>query len=271
MHDLQFADAAIPAPLECLGLPLATYTVRHELLLLRHRSPFLCGSTAEFNALPKPQQVFALTLAVQICAERPAGWLWRWRQRRVDYPLAIAEFNNYLDAGRRLLPTLNSNEQEDRDVFEMCNNGEKMTKGRSLGSPFVAQLITFALVKLRLNYQEALDSPFAHLGNLYFAHLESEGGLSIENSTETKCRAERAEDRRKINDETAQAKAAWLAAKTPAEQAAAYEKYPRIGNFFAAEWRMVTTDPERDALVARWGIVAERELEKAGITRTPKP
>ena len=262
MHELTFADAAIPAPAVVLGLPLAPYSLRHELLLLRHRSPFLCLSLEEFNTQPRPQQVFAITFAAQLCAARAPGWFWRFR--RHDYTLAVAEFRNYLAEGRKLLPALSSADEHDKEAYEIANNGEKMTAGRPLGSPLLAQLLHFCIAEMRLTYEEALDSPFAHVGNLYFANLESKGSLYVENHAEAAARAEMVAKRAEVKSENEQARREW---ETATDKAAAYTKNPRIGNLFAADWYAANTDAERDALVERWGIVAETELAKAGIKR----
>ena len=267
MHELTFADAAIPAPAECLGLPLAPYCLRHELVLLRHRSPFLCLTVDEFNAQPRPQQVFAISFAAQICAARSPGWFWQWRKRGQDYALAVAEFRNYLAAGRNLLPALSSSDDRDKEAYEIANNGEKMTAGRPLGSPLLAQLIHFCIAEMRLTYEEALESPFAHVGNLYFANLEAKGSLYVENHAEAAARAEMVAKRAEVVSETEQARKDWETATTDEAKAAAYAKNPRIGNLFAAEWYQAADGTARDALVAKWGIVAETELANAGIKR----
>jgi hypothetical protein len=274
MHEYIFTDAAIPTPVECLNVPLAPYSVRHELILLRHRSPFLCQSEAEFNALTHPEQVFAIMLAVQTCAAKRIWFPWLWRKfiRREDYPLAIAEFRNYLAAGRALLPTLSPSVKEDADAYEIANNGEKMTSGRSLGAPLLAQLINFGIREFRLSYDDVLDTPLAHLANLYFAHLESNSCMSIENGAEADARAQMARNLAEVESETASAEAAWRAATTPEAQAAAFAAHPRIGSLFAKAWHTAETEEAQHALVKAWGIVAETELQRAGLDpKTFKP
>lgn len=260
MHELTFADAAIPQQVTILGLPLAPYCLRHELILLRQRSP--CLSEEGFNAMTYSQQVFAVTLSVQLCAAKKAGWLWKFK--RHDYALAIAEFRNYLNEGRKLLPALSSSNEADKDAYEIANNGEKMTAGRSLGSPLIAQLIHFCIAEMRLSYEEALESPFAHVGNLYFSNLESKGSLYIENQSEMDARADLAEKRREVKDEKEIARKEWEAAT---DKAAAYAKNPRIGNLFADEWHSAENEEQREKVFNKWGIVAETELAKAGIKK----
>ena len=248
-----------------MDLPIAPYSLRHELILLRHRSPFLCTSEAEFNQLPFPAQVLAIAFAVQTCAARRPGWL--WHRRRHDYALAVAEFRNYLAAGRQLMPALSSADETDKETYEIANAGEKMTGGRPLGSPMLAQLIHFCINDLRLTYEEALESPFAHVGNLYFAKLEAAGSLYIENHKESEVRAEMAKQRQEVMELNDAARIQLSACHTPEARAAAYALNSRIGNLFAEEWRAATTDAQRDALVQQWGTVAEAELAKAGIRK----
>ncbi len=86
MHELEFADAALPEPIRCLLLPLAPYCLRHELILLRKRSPFLCLTQIQFDALDRTPQIHALVFAVMVCARRQP-WLaalWRRRIRSAD-------------------------------------------------------------------------------------------------------------------------------------------------------------------------------------------
>jgi hypothetical protein len=265
MHEIAFADAAIPLPAECLGLPLAIYSLRHELILLRHRSPFLCASETEFNQMPAPEQVFAITFAVQQCAARKPGWF--WCHRKHDYTLAIAEFRNYLAAGRKLMRSLSSADETDKETYEIANAGEKMSGGRPLGSPLLAQLIHFCINDLRLTYAEALESPFAHVGNLYFAKLEAAGSLYIENQKEAEVRAEMVQQRAEVKALNDEARRQLSTATTPAARAEAYAANPRIGKLFAEEWYAASTDDQRDALVLKWGAVAEAELDKAGIRK----
>lgn len=269
MHETVFADSALPPAMECLGLPLADYTLGHELVLLHKRSPFLLLTRAEFDALPMTEQVSAITFAVQVCARQPAfRWpfsAFLWRRRRHDYALAIVEFRIYLMANRQLMPCLSSDQEADAEAYEIANKGDKMSGGRQPGSPFLAQLINFCLDNLRLTYQEALESPFGVTANLYFAAMEAKGQMIVENQKETDARAEMAKHRAEVEAENARARQEWAAATTPEEQKAAYERNPRIGMVFGAEWRAATDDAARAALVERWGIVAITELERAGI------
>lgn len=272
MHEIEFADAALPAPVTLLGLLLRPYALGHELVLLRQRSPFLCLNWEEFNAQPIPQQIAAVAFAIQICAVRPPRWnrYWRWQNRHADWPLIIAEFRNYLLAGRAMLPLISSSEESDREAYEIANGETMITGGRGLGSPLLANLINFCLGELRLTYADALESPFGLTASLYFAKLEAAGQVYVENHREATARREMTENRAEVKRLNQEARAQWAACTTPEEQAAAYAKNSRLGTVFAVDWYEATTDAARHAAFEKWGIVAKTELERAGIA-LPQP
>ena len=273
MHELTFADSARPAPVICLRLPLRPYSLGHEMILLQTRNPFLCLSRVEFNALPAAKQVSALVRAVLVCYRAHAEqskpekwlWLWEWMNRHTDYALAIADFRNYLSAGRNLMPALSAGDERDKEAYEIANAGEKMTAGRPMGSPLVANLIHFCIHELNMIESAAMDQPFGYIGNLYFAQLESKGCLYIENHHEAAARAEMIVKRAEVRTENELARAQWDAATTDDARRLAYEKNPRIGNLFAEEWYAAGNDSEKSAIEAEWGFIAETELAKAGI------
>lgn len=265
MHELLFADTAIPATVECLGVPLRPYSIAHELALLRYRSPFLCSTRAEFDAMDMALQIQAIRFAVQVCSGGNVGRFWRWKTRNADYSLAIAEFRNYIANGRNFMPTLSSADKYDQEAYEIANKGEKLDGGRSLGAPLIANLIHYCLSDLHLSYTETLQSPFAYVGNLYFAQLESKGSLHIENHKEAEARAEMTKQRAEVKAERDLAVSAWNNAKTDEEKAEAYAKYPRIGNLFAEEWNAATDEATKAAIEAKWGAVAQAELAASGL------
>ena len=118
---------------------------------------------------------------------------------------------------------------------------------------------------MRLTYDEALESPFGVVANLYFAAMESKGQIYIENHKEAVARADMAAQRAEIKSENNQARKEWELAITPEQQKAAYERNPRIGMLFGDAWRMAPDEAARIALVRQWGIVATTELERAGV------
>lgn len=185
MNDTHFSDAIRPIPWYVHGKPLLTYSLGHDLLLLRVRSPFLLSSPADFAALPGAQQIFHIDQAVDICSNtwkqnqgEPLVWLkekiLHFRRRkytRDDYALAIADFHNYLNAGRAV-PRLSKRIPE-RD--------EK--PGRELGSPLLAQLHKFVL-ELPDREGSPWDFSFSEAAWRYFMALETEGCVNIENASE---------------------------------------------------------------------------------------
>lgn len=216
MHDLAFADSARPSRVVCLRLLLLPYSLGHEVLLWQSRNPLLVLDREDFNGLPANEQILSLVRAVSICSrnwsenQKPERWvrLWGFTIRKTDWPVAIADFRNYLDAGRSMLKTLSSAIPEDAEAYKIANNDQPIDAGgRSLGAPFASQLLVFAVDKLKLPLAEAWDAPFALLGNLYLTHLESEGRLYIENHREAQVRAEMAEHYAAIQREREKAKA----------------------------------------------------------------
>jgi hypothetical protein len=208
MHDLAFADAARPTRVVCLRLPLLPYSVGHELILWNQRNPLLLASRDEFNALPIFEQRKALIKAVIACYR---NWgdnnkpekglrLWLWLIRKTDWAVAVAEFRNYLESGRSLVPAL-SNDARDKEVYDIANGESSHGAGRALGAPFIAQLVLFATSTLRIPINAAYDLPFSVIGNLYYTQLEADGRLNIENQKEAEIRAEMEEHRRAAADE----------------------------------------------------------------------
>lgn len=228
MHDFAFAECARPARFAVLGCPLLPYTIGHEILLWRYQNPLLGLTREQFDALPATEQVAALTRAVTICTRtwretlqggfflprvrtrgprlaRVPFWR-RWWNRPptaaapevldagTDWPVEIAEFRNYLAAGRYLFPS------PDPQADHICarTNGydsSRDCRGRSFGAPHAAQLINFCLARPALmdGVSSVYDLPLALTSALYFTHLESEGSLRIENAEEYRLKHELAE------------------------------------------------------------------------------
>lgn len=246
MHEVLFAESAKPQAYQCLGLPLRVYSIGHELALLRSQNPLLMLSWAGFDELPDDQQRIALVRAVDICSMSyaesnfvPKTWFERWKYENVCrkwrkfiatavFPLEIAEFRNYLQSGRNLMPSLSSSVPEDVEAYEIANKGDKLEGGRALGAPLVSQLIPFATDKLRMTHEQAMDAGFSYVANLYFAYLEGKGQMAIENYREAEERAAMAKLRAEVKAEKEAAKSAWEAAKTKEEKLAAIDKHERI-------------------------------------------
>ena len=267
MNELQFAESALPPQTICLGLSLKAYCLRHEIVLLRYQSPFLCLSRAEFDALPMPKQVFALAFAVQICAVKPPKWkkIWQFRTRNADYALEIAEFRNYLAAGRRMMPVMSSSDESDKEAYEIGNKGEKLEGGRCLGSPMIGSMILFGINHMKVDQDAVLDAPYGYLANLYLTYLESKGAVAIENQSELDARREMIRQREELRAEKVEAQALWDECKTDLERQAAFEKCPRIGNLFAEEWNNAKTDDEKATIEQKWPLIAEAVLSQANL------
>jgi hypothetical protein len=195
MHEFLFADAARPLPWSCLRLPLRTYSIGHELLLIQQRNPLICLTQEEFNALPALEQIVALRRAVMVCSRDWSGnqkterfvrlWVW-WCDRTCNYPLEIANFRNYLAAAHQDFPP--PNERAD----EVCANTKgyepmRTMRGRTYGSPHLARLMLFVesrLDSLGIHSKLVYDAPMALANQLYVTHLEVDGSCRVENHEE---------------------------------------------------------------------------------------
>lgn len=277
MHETLFATAFRPRPVVCLHLPLRPFTLGHEILLAAEENPLPVLSADEFAALDPTAQRAALVAAVDICSQtwdeyhasadllsaaprwhqvrlrhrqRRLQGVWaRWRRslRRLtqaDWTLALCDFRQYLAESRCLLPVLSPDDPRDREVYETANAGQPFTAGRSLGSPFLAQLLDFAnrrgLVASLVPGGTLHDLPLAATAHLFLTWLETENRLSIENHRESQIRAELSAHRAAIAAETAAAHAAWAACTTDAERAAAVAKHPRLVGLYPEAAAIVT-------------------------------
>lgn len=196
MHDAAFAAAARPMRHVILGLPMLPYSIGHEIQLLSKSNPLLFSS---FDSLGKLQQRVAISRACLVCCRNWADsftahrWLrlWRWRNKRSDFALAIADWRNYRQAGS-VFPNTPTEE-----AVTITSKPDE-TSGRSLGSPHLARLYNF-ISALPLNQLRemippggngALDIPLGWANYLYAAASESEGGLKVENFREAEIRLE---------------------------------------------------------------------------------
>lgn len=277
MHETLFATAFHPRPVVCLHLPLRPFTIGHEILLAATENPLPTLSADEFDALDATAQRAALVSAVDICSQTWAEyhasadllaaaprwhqWRLRRRQRRLHgiwsrwrrslsrlspagWALALCDFRHYLAVSRCLLPVLSPDDPRDREVYETANSGQPFTAGRSLGSPFLAQLLDFAtrrgLVASLAPGGTLHDLPLAATSHLFLAWLETENRLSIENQRESQIRAELARHRAAIAAEVAAAHAAWAACTDDAGRAAAVAKHPRLVGLYPEAAALVT-------------------------------
>lgn len=217
MQDAAYSDAIRPARVNILKLPMRVYSLGHELLLLRERNPFLTVTPTEFSELPIQNRIFAIHRATWICAnthEQNEGEsfvglkmrLLSWRRRKMDmdgYGLAIAEFWNYLNAGRAT-PRLSQ---------RRIKSGEDT--GRAFGAPLLPQLFQFVVglpeiqkIKSTRAMETAVwDYPFSVAIWRYFVKMEMEGSIQIENADELETRMKREQYLREYEAEQAELKA----------------------------------------------------------------
>jgi len=240
MHELLFADSARPVRAVVLHLALETYSIGHELILWQQRNPFIVSTPDFLDSLPAEQQRHWLVRGVDVCCQTwtennfiPHTRLQKWKAKRTwkkwvrltknaNYPLETAEFRNYLAAGRVLPPPPETEAGE----IESERRGEPKgtVAGRELGAPLLVNVINF-VSQHHAGGGCAFDFPYSLGCWLYFASMETEGRMRIENSDELKTKNEMAEHREffrkteeektKTADEVASEIPAGLATKPP--------------------------------------------------------
>ncbi len=233
MHETSLCDAANPSPVVVLSLPLRTYSLGHECELYQRRNPLLLLSHAQFNELPYDHQIFALKQAVLICVdswsarrqlEQPSFLYWRnhWHNfkiwnwtRRLDpseFPVALAEFRNYLDEAHELPPT-------PKDDIDKALNG-RSEPGRAFGAPLLLNLYGFLDSRIPTHSNTPLlhpiwDAAYRFTCWRYFAFHESQGAYKIENLAEWTLRDKNARMEREILADQAKREAASSMPSTP--------------------------------------------------------
>ena len=244
MQEFSYANAVLPPPVCVLKLPLRTFSLAHELFLVRFRSPFHESSEVseeQFNQMDFDAQRTALHTAINVCSsswrEIHFDFLWpikarilRWRRRGLkpeDYALACAEFRNYLNL-HRTYPRLSKRRPK---------KGEE--EGRSYGAPILSQLhqfvLTFPEITCIKNPEKmnraAWDFGYSAAVWRYFVAAEMLGGCQIENEEEEKSRKEADDIRNAYNA----AHTAWKSAETDDERGAAIDAYPDLRTYSDTE------------------------------------
>lgn len=188
MHEAALAQAALPAPVVILHLAMMPYSLGHELLLHRRSNPFATQTQEGFNALPQEDQVSALIHASDVCSltwkrnqwQPETRWqAWRldrvykkWEKslKKTDWPVEIAEFRNYRQAG------------------SICFEAELPTTAstgsvRYIGAPELLRLYQWLIANIpeRELPESAWDYPLGLARMHYQCKAEAEGGLEIYN------------------------------------------------------------------------------------------
>ena len=193
MHDAQYADAARPARVSILGLPMRDYSIGHEILLWRKRNTLATYSEESFAELDDSQQKDDLFHALFTCERswtenfQPVRFacLFGWTRRNADYPAAFKAFREYRESGSQTLKT------------------KKMPRVAGaphhyFGAPETARLVLFVnreRLHESLGFETPYDFPFGLARILYLTQVESDGGIWVENAFdyEAKVRLEKFE------------------------------------------------------------------------------
>jgi hypothetical protein len=174
-----YLKAAIPTPTIILGQRLRSFSLGHNMILLRHENSFL-GEQAKIH-------VGDLSLGIFVCCheydealeqlERPdLGEIlkeWGKRSAMADFKAKAREFHRYLRDGSAL------------PDFVPVKDGKE---GRTPGAPFLQLVKVTLMSEVGYSRWEALNVPLSEALNDYFAHWERKGRVEILNPEE---RAER--------------------------------------------------------------------------------
>lgn len=186
MHEFAFADAARPPRSTILRLPMRDYSLGFECLLLNCRNPLVTLDDKVFDELPSADQRQSILGAALICSNDWRGnhsgqkWirLWGWTIRKANIALAIAEFRAYRSAGSLEFPLARM----------------PKTPGGNwhpFGTPEIAMIHGFLTIQCRLTDLEAWDYKFGLAKMRYYAWLEAEGNIWVQNANDARQEEER--------------------------------------------------------------------------------
>lgn len=161
--NIVWAQAALYEPPEVLGKTLRGFSPFHALMLEAVQSPFMVGSTADFDDL---------ILAVHICAH---GWADRFLIR--SDMAAVIEWGKSLTAddiatGRRNFDAYLTASWETPKFWQDSDSG-------TLRANWIYHLAAFAMRRLNMTETEAWDCPIARLVCYRACVGETEGDKSL--------------------------------------------------------------------------------------------
>lgn len=170
-----FLRAALPESRVLLNQRLLPYSVGHEILLRRLRSPFVASTT-----ILREEMAGKLFTAVFVCCQ--------------DYDTAAAGLNDpnlpqTFAAWRRRCGNFDALELS-KVFVQYIADGRSCPEFRSTrppsssgGAPFLLMLLNVLQGKLGFSRSEALNCPLGEARWRYCAYYESEGALRIQNDT----------------------------------------------------------------------------------------
>ena len=176
MHEAALARAALPAPTVCLGMLLRSYSLGHELWLIRESNSVLRGThdglpaavlicCQSWNQLQTMRSDPLLGLKLKV-------WGWRTRRARLNIETELAKFNAYREEGLLEFP------------ISQVPRSDRGPAPRLPGTPFILRLQQWLMVHLRLSEDEAWDYRVGLAKMRWAAHWEQEGGLNVYNAYE---------------------------------------------------------------------------------------
>lgn len=161
MHEAALAQAALPAPVQILGLALRPYSLGHELFLIREANPLAVSIAGRIGDIKRPDLATAALICCGTWHENRAlhrDWLmslklaiWKFRPvvrngLKENFGREVEAFREYQQSG--CLEFRHS---------ELIRPGMKTT--RIPGAPFLLRLHQFLMTRLGLPESAAWDYP----------------------------------------------------------------------------------------------------------------
>ena len=182
MHEQTFANSFRPSKTTVLKLPMLTFSIGHELLLIGRSNPMLAYNLDSFKELSIVEKSRALIEAAIICYDdknEKANALienakaWVKAASDVDLDSELTKFYAYRDEGSLDLPTVK----------------QPRTQGvpyHYFGAPELARLVNYVAefheLMLKTHFESSpLNFPLGLAKILYSTHLECQGQIWIEN------------------------------------------------------------------------------------------
>jgi hypothetical protein len=175
MHDAIMADAARPARVSILKLPMLDYSIGHEIVLWQRRNAFVTHLPDSFDELPLVERIKALQQAVLVCCEKipRSARFWAWRCRNLDMLDEMKKFREYRAAGSLDLPQAK--------IPKVAG-----AHYHYFGSPETAQLLNYVSSRhqamISAHFEGSpLNFPFGLARILYMTDAETSGAIWIKN------------------------------------------------------------------------------------------
>lgn len=185
MHEIEFCESFCPQPAMVLGLRMETYTIAHEMTLLKKKNPLLLYTESSFKEIADEERGRALSEAVLQCSKAIPRWIKIWvnKSTRMNIDEEVKKFRIYRLAGSQDFPTTKM----------------PRTPGVSyhyFGAPELARLINYVTgnhaILIQAHFKGSpLHFPLGLAKMLYTASLEASSAIWVENHQDAESKARR--------------------------------------------------------------------------------